>query len=115
MPDIAAALFEDSSGTIISLEVTPGAKKESFPSGYNTWRKTIGCSVTAQAIGGKANRAVITLISERLGIPATGVTIRSGSTSSQKRVHIRGIDKGDLFTRLQALIRQPQGKERNKT
>jgi hypothetical protein len=30
-------------------------------------------------------------------------------------VHIRGIDKADLFIRLQALIRQPQGKERNKT
>jgi uncharacterized protein (TIGR00251 family) len=103
MPDIADALFEDRTGTIISLEVTPGAKKESFPSGYNTWRNTIGCSVTAHAIGGKANRAVITLISKRLGIPATRVTIRSGSTNSQKHVHIREIDKGDLLIRLQAL------------
>ena len=101
MPDIADALLEDLQGTIISLEVTAGAKTDSFPAGYNTWRKTIRCRVTAQAIAGKANRAVITLVSEKLAVPATAVSILSGSTDSRKRVLVAGLDKKNLLVRLQ--------------
>ena len=50
MQDIADALFEDRFGTIIALEITAGAKTDSFPAGYNEWRKTIGCRVTAPAV-----------------------------------------------------------------
>jgi uncharacterized protein (TIGR00251 family) len=101
MPDIADALLEDRQGTIIALEVTTGAKHDSFPAGYNVWRKTIGCRVTAPAVEGKANRAIIRLISEILAVPATTVSIQSGATSSQKRVLVTGIDKKDLLLRLQ--------------
>jgi|WetSurMetagenome_2_1015567.scaffolds.fasta_scaffold280236_1 uncharacterized protein len=100
MPDIADALVEDRHGTLIAIEVTAGAKTNSFPAGYNTWRKTIGCRVTAPAVDGKANRAVISLISERFSIPAARVTIQSGALSSQKRVLVEGIDRNDLLERL---------------
>jgi len=101
MPDIADALVEDRHGTIIALEVTTGAKNDSFPAGYNEWRKTIGCRVTAPAVEGKANRAIITLISDILAVPATNVSLQSGATSSQKRVLVTGINKKDLLVRLQ--------------
>jgi uncharacterized protein (TIGR00251 family) len=100
MPDFADALLEDRHGTIIVLEVTAGAKNDSFPAGYNVWRKTIGCRVTALAVEGKANRAIISLVSERLAVPANSVRIQSGITSSQKRVLVTGIDKKDLLDRL---------------
>ena len=100
MPDFSDALFEDRQGTIIALEVTTGAKRDSFPAGYNEWRRTIGCRVTAPAVEGKANRAVITLISGILDVPAMSVSIQSGTTSSQKRVLVTGIDKKDLLDRL---------------
>jgi uncharacterized protein (TIGR00251 family) len=103
MPYPADALFEDRYGTIISLEVTAGAKTDSFPAGYNEWRKTISCRVTAQAVGGKANRAVITLVSEKLAVPASTVSILSGSTNSQKRVLVAGMDKKNLLLRLQKI------------
>ena len=101
MPDFADALLEERHGTIIALEVTTGAKNDSFPSGYNVWRRTIGCRVTAPAVEGKANRAVIALVSEILAVPATSVSIQSGSTSPQKRVLVTGIDKKDIILRLQ--------------
>ena len=101
MPDIADALFEDRHGTIIALEVTTNAKNNSFPAGYNVWRKTIGCRVTAPAVEGKANRAIITLVSDVLAVPAMSVSIQSGATSSQKRVLVTGINKNDLLVRLQ--------------
>ena len=104
MPDFSDALLEDRHGTIIALEVTTGANKDSFPAGYNVWRRTISCRVTALAVEGKANRAVITLVSNILGVPATSVSIQSGTTSSQKRVLVSGIDKKDLLLRLPDIL-----------
>jgi len=101
MPEIADALLENRHGTIILLEVTPGAKTDVFPAGYNEWRKTISCRVTAQAFGGKANRAVISLVSEKLAVPVSAVSIQSGATISQKRVLVTGINKKNLLLRLQ--------------
>jgi uncharacterized protein (TIGR00251 family) len=103
MPDIADALREDRQGTIIALEVTTGAKNDSFPAGYNEWRKTIGCRVTAPAAEGKANRAIIRLVSEILAVPASRVSIQSGATSSQKQVLVTGMDKKDLLDRLNSI------------
>ena len=103
MPDIADALFEDRHGTIISIEVTAAAKTSGFPAGFNPWRKTIGCRVTAPAAGGKANRAVISLIAERCGIAEARVSIRSGATSGHKRVLVTGVDKETLLERLKDL------------
>jgi uncharacterized protein (TIGR00251 family) len=103
MPDIADALLEDRYGTIIALEITAGAKTDSFPAGYNEWRKTIGCRVTAPASEGKANHAIIMLISERLAVPAATVSIQSGAVSSKKRVLVAGISKPDLLDRLNGI------------
>ena len=100
MPDFADALVEGRHGTTIALEVITGAKNDSFPAGCNVWRKTISCRVTAPAVEGKANRAVIALVSRILGVPATAVSIQSGATSSQKRVLVTGIGKKDLLDRL---------------
>lgn len=101
MPDIADALLEDRCGTLVTIEVTAGAKTNAFPAGYNAWRKAIGCRVTAPAVGGKANRAVISLIAETCAIPVSRVSIRSGTASSQKRVLVEGMDRKDLLVLLE--------------
>ncbi len=100
MPDIADALCEDRNGTLISIEVTAGAKTSAFPAGYNEWRKAIGCRVTAPAVDGKANRAVIALIAKRCDIPSAQVSIQSGAASSQKRVLVGGMGRNDILERL---------------
>jgi uncharacterized protein (TIGR00251 family) len=100
MPDISEAVSEERQGVVIALEVTAGAKAAVFPSGYNEWRHTIGCRVTAPALEGRANKAVLSLIATKLGVPSSSVSIASGATSSQKRVLIAGIGKQDLLARL---------------
>jgi uncharacterized protein (TIGR00251 family) len=100
MPDISGAVSEDHKGVVIAIEVTAGAKVAVFPSGYNKWRRTIGCRVSAPAIEGKANKAVLSLIAEKLGVPASSVSFLSGAASSQKRVLVAGIGKHDLLARL---------------
>jgi len=103
MPDMSDALFKVRYGTIIALEIMAGANNDSFPAGYNEWRKTIGCRVTAPATGGKANHAVLSLLSERLDVPSTVLSIQSGATSSKKRVLVAGISKPDLLHRLKSI------------
>lgn len=100
MPDIADALVEDRHGTLISVEVTAGAKTSAFPAGYNEWRRAIGCRVTAPAVDGRANKAVITLIAENLGVPPARVHIQSGAASSQKRVLAVGMSRKEILERL---------------
>jgi uncharacterized protein len=100
MPDISGAVTEERQGTIISIEVIAGAKEAVFPVGYNEWRRTIGCRVSAPALEGRANKAVLMLIAGKLGVPASSVSILSGAASSQKRVLIAGIGKHELLVRL---------------
>ncbi|MDD1684409.1 MAG: DUF167 domain-containing protein [Methanoregula sp.] len=103
MPDLSGAVSENSGGTVIALEVTAGAKAESFPAGFNEWRKTIGCRVSAPAVEGRANRAVLLLVAEKLGVPAASVSILSGISASQKRVLVAGIAKQEILARLDRL------------
>lgn len=103
MPDIADALFEHRHGTVIALEVSPNAHSDSFPAGYNTWRRTIGCHICVPAVKGKANRAIISLVAHQLDVPQSRVCIQSGAASSHKRVLIEGMNKPDLLMRLQEI------------
>jgi hypothetical protein len=104
MPDFSDALFDDTHGTRIAIEVTAGAKTGTFPYGYNEWRKALGCRVTAPALEGRANKAVIALVSATLGIPASSVSIHSGATSSQKKVLVTGMKKDAILERLQPIM-----------
>ncbi len=88
---ICGALTQAGPDTILTVEVTAGHGADSFPDGYNPWRKAIGCRVSAPPVEGRANRAVIVLIGATLGLPASRVTLVSGQTSSLKRLRISGI------------------------
>jgi len=100
MTDISPAVSWNEDGAVLTIEVSAGAKRAVFPSGYNEWRKAVGCSVRAPAQEGKANREVIAIIAETLGTPRRKVRILAGETSSLKRVLIEGSDPGALVSQL---------------
>lgn len=100
MPDFSEAVSETRLGTVIALEVTAGAKEAVFPAGYNEWRRSIGCRVTAPALEGRANRAIIRLVAETLGIPSSAVSILSGPAQSQKRLLVAGLNRQQVLERL---------------
>ncbi len=88
--------FEDAiksldSGVGVDIEVTPGSKSISVPSGYNEWRKRIEVKLTKNAQKGKANEQLIESLAELFGISSSGIVISSGATSSKKSVLIKGI------------------------
>jgi uncharacterized protein len=100
LADISEAVSEERQGVVIAIEVTAGAKETVFPFGYNEWRKSIGCRVTAPALEGRANKAILKLVAGTLGIPASSVSIATGSTSSQKRVLVADISRQQVLDRL---------------
>lgn len=103
MPDVSGAVSEEQQGVIIAIEVTAGAKEAVFPSGYNEWRRTIGCRVPSPALEGRANKAMLSLIAEKLGVPTSSVRILSGTASSQKRVLVAGMDRKQVLDRIETL------------
>ncbi len=102
MESYADAVVEAAHGVMIALDVTAGAKRSSFPAGYNEWRKSIRCQVAAPAVGGKANRAIIDLLAETFRIPRADVSIVAGHASSSKTVAIAGLSKSCVVARLNA-------------
>nr|WP_321349421.1 DUF167 family protein [uncultured Methanoregula sp.] len=102
MPDIADAVTENPKGTVIAIEVTANAKTAVFPDGYNPWRNAIGCRVPAEAVDGKANKAILRLVAKTLEIPQSAVSIQSGALASQKKIQIAGLSRSAVLERLQA-------------
>jgi uncharacterized protein len=100
MPDVSGAVSEERQGVVITIEVTAGAKEAAFPAGYNEWRKSIGCRVPVPAIEGRANKAVVRLVAEKIGVPVSSVSILSGAASSVKRVLVAGPSRQQVLERL---------------
>lgn len=79
------------SGIIVDIEVTPGSRTLSVPSGYNEWRRRIEVKLTKNAQKGKANEQLIGSLAELFGISSSDILISSGATSSKKTLLIKGI------------------------
>ncbi|TFH05931.1 MAG: YggU family protein [Methanosarcina sp.] len=79
------------SGIIIDIEVTPGSRSLSVPSGYNEWRKRIEVKLTKNAQKGKANEQLIESLAELFGISNSDILINSGATSSKKSLLVKGV------------------------
>jgi uncharacterized protein (TIGR00251 family) len=58
--------------------------------------------LTAPPVDGAANTELIELIADELDVPKRSVSIVSGETSRQKRLHVIGIDAETAAARLQA-------------
>jgi uncharacterized protein (TIGR00251 family) len=98
------ALVETVHGTILSLDISAGSKNDYFPAGYNEWRHSMACHVSAPPVEGKANKAIIELVSKTLSVPRSAVSIIAGAGSSQKKVLVQGRSKDELAALLEILF-----------
>ncbi|MDI6719383.1 MAG: DUF167 domain-containing protein [Methanomicrobiales archaeon] len=104
MTDWICAVSDAPDGVVISISVTAGARRNAFPRGYNPWRCAILCQVAEPAVDGRANKAVIEVLAERLGVPAQNIQIRSGAHAPHKKVLIRGVSREVVEERLRQLF-----------
>jgi uncharacterized protein len=82
---------ERSSWTVarLNVKVVPGSSRDQIVGWLGDALKI---KVTAPPDKGKANKAVIDLLAETLGIPAADIQIKSGHSSPSKVVTINGMD-----------------------
>ncbi len=102
--ELRRAIGAQDEDALLTIEVSAGCKTESFPSGFNPWRNAVGIQVKAPAVEGKANKAIISLISSTLELPKTAIFITSGQTSSVKRILLIGMNEAALREKLLSLL-----------
>jgi uncharacterized protein len=85
--------------TRLRLRVSPAAARTEIIGRYGeAWK----VSVAAPPERGRANDAVLRLLSRRLGVPVTGLTLVSGHGVRDKVVELRGLAAEEAERRLEA-------------
>ena len=71
----------------LTLHIQPGAKKTEVAGEHGDVLKI---RLAAPPVDGKANAALLAFIAERLWVPKSAVTLKSGQTSRRKVVEVAG-------------------------
>lgn len=88
----------------LRIRVQPGAKR----AGLRGWLPdgALKLAVAAPPEGGRANRAVVELLGETLGIRSRDVRVVQGARSRLKLIEVLGMDGGALRSRLSAALEE---------
>ncbi len=88
-------------GVILEVRAQPGARKNGIIGEY---AGALKLAVTAAPERGRANKALIELLREVLGLKRFQVELLSGDASQNKSFLIRGLSVEELQARLACLI-----------
>jgi uncharacterized protein (TIGR00251 family) len=95
--ELAGLVDAAKDGAVLRVHVQPGASGDGIAGIYSNALKV---RVRAPATSGRANEAVIALLAKELGVRATALTLTSGASSRDKRVHFSGLSAAELEKRL---------------
>jgi uncharacterized protein (TIGR00251 family) len=96
--NLPSFVSEGSSGTIVAVFVQPRAARDAIVGVHGNALKV---KVSAPALEGRANRAVESLLAERLDISPRAVNVVAGASSRSKRIEIRDLDPATVALRLE--------------
>jgi hypothetical protein len=88
-------------GTILPVRAQAGARRNGIVGEH---AGLLRVAVTAAPEKGKANKAIVEVLSDALKIPKSSIELVSGDTSSQKRFLIAGVDAETLRTAIERSI-----------
>ena len=88
---------ETTKGVLLPVRAVPRASKNEIQGVHGNALKV---RLQAPPVEGKANQALIRVLSDALDIPRSQLSIASGETSRNKSVLITGISKTELLKRL---------------
>jgi uncharacterized protein (TIGR00251 family) len=94
------ALQSNDQGVTLPIHAAPGARRSEIRGEQNGALKV---AVTQIAEKGKANKAIVELLSKTLGLRKSQLELLSGHSSAEKRFLIREVTESELRTRLAAL------------
>ena len=87
--------------TRVRLRVSPGARRSEVVGRHGDGWKV---RVTAPPEDGRANDALLDLLSKRLDLPRRSLSIVSGHSSREKVVLLEGIDRAESEQRLEGAL-----------
>jgi uncharacterized protein (TIGR00251 family) len=85
----------------LQITVTPKSRVDEIVV-VTAGERAVRVRVTAAPEDGRANRAVIELLSERLGIPKSALSVAGGATSRRKWIEVEGLEEAEVWRRLEA-------------
>jgi uncharacterized protein (TIGR00251 family) len=83
----------------VQIKVVPGASRTRLAGKLGDAFKL---AVAEPAESGRANRAVVDLLAEVLGVSASSIRIVQGTSSPRKTVEVDGLDEPTILARLSA-------------
>ncbi len=85
------------------MKVVPGASRTAI---LGTWNDALRVAVAAPPEAGKANAAVIKLLSDSLGVDRRSIEIRAGHSRPLKTLLVAGLSADELRARIDRLSAQ---------
>jgi uncharacterized protein (TIGR00251 family) len=103
-PSYGAAMIDS---TLLQVRLTPRAQRDEIV-GWEAVEETrseqpcerLRVRVSAEPVDGKANRALIKLLSPALNIPSRDITIERGASHRDKTLRVAGLSQTELRRRL---------------
>jgi uncharacterized protein (TIGR00251 family) len=92
-------------GCLVHVRAQAGARQSAVRA---TQDGRLKVSVTQAPERGKANKAIVAVLSKQLQLRKSQIQIVSGTTSSQKKVLFNGVTPEDLRTRLETLFAEDE-------
>jgi len=89
----------------LALRVQPGAKRDALLArlANGEWK----VAVSAPPLEGRANEAVVELLSQLLGVKRRQVVVTRGASSRHKQVEVEGLGEAEVEARLAAALAAP--------
>ena len=97
---ILPTLEPHADGTILPVRAHPGARRNEIRGVQDGMLRV---SVTQAPEKVKANKAVVELLSKKLGLKKSQIELIAGETSHQKRFLVRGIQPAELAQKVEKL------------
>src|SRR5436190_18682091 len=94
-------ISDHAEGCILPVRAQPGARKAGV---LGEHAGALKVAVTAPPEDGRANKALLEVLREALGLKRSQVELLSGATSREKRFLIRSVSKAELTERIVALL-----------
>jgi uncharacterized protein len=94
------ALEEHAEGVVLPVRAQPGARRNEI---RGDQQGALKVCVTQVAEKGKANKAVIEVLCDELGLRKSQLELLSGETSQQKKFLVRGLTAAQLAERIAGL------------
>jgi uncharacterized protein (TIGR00251 family) len=102
------ALFtaEGDDAVVLAVHAQPGAGRTQVVGRHGDALKI---RVAAPPEGGRANDALVAVLSDQFGVPAKAVTLTVGATSRTKRFRIQPVDPSGFESRLEQVLDEAEG------